>query len=104
MGPAGTPGILNVRIVTATQVATLGSTMLTGQALCSASEVVLSGGFSISDEAHTSAKVVENAPVDFSEGEGRGWVTSVQLEGGVSPKKQAPTLTIYAVCAEMAHK
>ncbi len=100
-GPMGLPGILNVRIVSATQEAAPGSATLTAQAFCDASEVVLSGGFSISGSAQGYATVVQNAPLGSLETQ-QGWTSTINVEGGV--KQQPTALTIFAVCAELSER
>ncbi len=99
-GAAGTSGILNVRIVSASRVAELGQRTIIGEALCDVSEVVLSGGFSVSENTQT-IKVTQSAPLEAAHAQSNGWIAGVALEG-IAGKGQSITLTTFAVCAELS--
>jgi integrin beta 3 len=98
-GPAGAPGLLNVRIVSVTRPAERQTGFVTARALCNANEVVLSGGYRISGGEVSITKVVENVPLDAAQERRSGWSSTAILEA--VGKGKGLTLTTYAVCAEL---
>ncbi|KYF55202.1 hypothetical protein BE04_37000 [Sorangium cellulosum] len=100
----GSPGIAKIRVVSVTREAGPTSAFVNVKALCSAGEVVLSGGFSISGGAQSTSRVVENSPLEAAD-EGRaGWTSTAVFEGGYGKKGQTVALTTFAVCAEVPER
>lgn len=80
------------------------STVISVGALCSASEIVLSGGYAVSAGARELSRVIESTPFESADDQRAGWRSTAVFEGSLGKRGKGATLTTYAICAEVSER